>query len=306
MVRYKDFFVSIDKIKLKGKLNRRFKAHFPHRNKINLWCDYGLPEWIECINSYENCFTPFKYRYCYTLRNKGDIEGSFTIFEWYNGDIADCKQKPENFMIEYNPNKSGAKIYKEFCNQFLFEIVDISSFDIAFDIENKSIDDIMIQSTCDIMTYGKLANKTLYIAPKEKGCGRVKVYNKAKERENVGQDLPDTLRIEVTIKNSSLARNTIYLHGKDLVDLEKICDRLNSVKIKARDKPSTDWKLYALTQLAPDELQKCFNMMASETRAKYKKQLYNKFYTSMEIEVIDLCKLLTELLKTWVERIRIK
>ena len=266
------------------------------------WCENFLPEWIECIKAVDNCFTSFNYRYGYTLRVKGNKEGTFHIREWYNGDYKNQKENPEQFLIEYNPNKEGNRIYKEFTIQFIFKFTEIVQFDLAYDIPGAKAADVFVDTKCDIMTYGTTYNKTTYIAPKEDGSGRVKIYSKNLERDLHGEKLPDTLRIEITIKGKVLG-----LKGEMRVSEElcKLVDRLNSVKIKNKEIDTEDWKVFALSCLTPEQFQKCLGMMSVNSRPKYKEKIQNGGYYTLGIDAFTLSLHILNVLTPWQERMKI-
>lgn len=307
MYSYNSFLYSLDKIKIKGKLKTNKHSWIPNQTKVSYWVQFKLPDWCECIQEAE-CLHPFKYRYMFCLRVKGDKEGTFTIFEWYNGDYKESKQKPDSFIIEYNPNKSGQRIYEWFCNCFIFKFTEIISFDIAYDIQGYSPEDVLLDTSCDVMTYGKTSNKTLYIAPKEDRSGRVKVYAKDKERQSKGNDelLDKLLRIECSIKCSGLDFSTIHINGKTEEELSKCVRHLNSVKIKSASQSAADWKLLALMNVPPDILQQCLSNMAEATRVRYKKLLTSDTYFSLDLDIPTLLQHITQLTKPYSERIKVK
>lgn len=304
MYEYGSFSYSVDKIKIKGKLDKynSRNARFPHHNNIRAWCECFLPEWIECVKAVDNCFNAFKYRYAYTLRIKGTKEGTFQIMEWYNGDYKNQKEVPEQFLIEYNPNKEGNRIYKEFTIYFIFKFTDIVQFDLAYDIPGAKASDVFVDTRCDVMTYGTTYNRTTYIAPKEDGSGRVKIYSKDLERDLHGIELPETLRIEVTIKGKVLGLKGEMRFSEELY---KLVDRLNSVKIKCKETLTEDWKLFALSCLTPEQFQKCLGLMTSKTKAKYKEQIQSNTYYTLEIDAITLAEHILTVLAPWQERMKI-
>lgn len=305
-MRYGDFLVSIDKIKLKGKLKKGVKVHYPHFDRIEHWCNYGLPKWCECIKAVENCFALMTYRNSYSLKVKEDEEGVFYIASWYNGEYKEQRERPYNFLIEYNPNKSGERIYKEFCQKFLFVLTEICSFDLAYDIPNATTQDVIIDTKCDIMTYGKTSNKTIYIAPKEKRSGRIKVYTKSIERQAHGEEMPDTLRIEASIKCRGLDFNSINLSARVIEELTKVVEHINSVKIKEKASNSDDWKVYALSHLTPEDLEKCLSLMAQASKVKYKKLITGDNYYNLSLDIATLVNQVSNLLTSWKERLAIK
>ncbi len=308
MYQYGSFSYSIDKIKLKGRLDKYKSARtkYPHQNKIRVWCECFLPPWIECIKAVDNCFKLLNYRFYYTLRVKGETEGIFQIGEWYNGDYQQQRECPEQFIIEYNPNKAGSKIYKAFCYTFIFNITEIISFDLAYDIPGAKATDVLIDTKCDVMTYGKTFNKTLYIAPKEDGSGRVKIYSKDEERALQGIKISELLRIEVTIKGYILAyKGQIILNNNIADTIVKVVNHLNSVKMKRKTTDNEDWKVFALSCLSPEQLQKCFGMMGKEARAKYRKVITESSYYTLDLDVTTLSLHILTALSPWQERMKI-
>lgn len=305
MYRYGSFSYSIDKIKLKGKLRNCKNILYPHASKISIWCNYQLPKWCELIKESES-MVAFRYRFCFSLRVKDEKEGTFTIFESYNGDLKEQRQVPEAFIIEYNPNKSGQKIYKLFCESFVFSLTDIISFDIAYDIPGATSQDVLINTKCDVMTYGKVNNRTLYIAPKENESGRVKVYTKSIERATVGIDMTDTLRIEASIKCKGLDFNTTCVYGKTLEQLYRTVEHLNSVKIKKNTDNLTDWKAFALSRLSAEDFQKCLAMMSKVTRIKFRDKITSTTYYTLDLDVVTFLTHIATALTPWKARIKVK
>jgi len=305
MFRYGSFSYSIDKIKLKGRFQNQKHLWIPNKCKISTWCEYCLPDWCELISENES-ISAFKYRYSYTLRVKSDTEGSFFVCEWYNGDFREQKQIPNAFMIEYNPNKSGAKIYKEFCENFIFWFTEIVSFDIAYDVPGYTVNDVFVDTIADVMSYGKTYNKTLYIAPKEDRSGRVKVYSKHIERQAHDVDMPETLRIEASIRCKGLDYNKLHLSGDTFEQLIKTVNHLNSVKIKRNSEDKEDWKIFALSCLSPADLTKCLSLMGVNTRSKYRKAIEEASYFTLDLDVMTFALHIAEALEPWKARIKVK
>lgn len=273
---------SLDKIKFKGRIKTT-------KRKLEYICSH-VCEWIERkayknydVTEFPENFREFKYRYAFILFLPEDKEGAFYIAQGYNGEFKEQRARPEQFVIEYNPNKSGAKIFRDFCDNFLFEITDICYCDIAFDIPGADIKDVLLDTTCDVMTYGKIHNSTYYIAPKEDQSGRVKVYQKDKERERIGEEKEKTLRIEISLKGKYLS--SPILNELDSEVLEKCVNRLNSVKIAVPAPELDDWKLFALSKLAPDDFQKCLGMMSFKTRERYKCFSFGTKYDTLGIDI---------------------
>ena len=156
------------------------------------------------------------------------------------------------------------------------------------------------------MTYGKVNNKTIYIAPKEKESGRVKVYTKNIERSTFDIDIPDTLRIEASIKCKGLDFNTTCVYGKILEQLSRTVEHLNSVKIKKNIDCLNDWKAFALSRLSAEDFQKCLAMMSKNIRTKYRDEITSTTYYTLDLDIMTFVTHIATALTPWKARIKVK
>lgn len=299
MLRYGSFSVSLDKLKMSGKLIKKSRGDMTfYHKKIRVWCE-NLPHNIICIKSYENNMNFLQYRYMYILRHRDSAaEGSFVISEWYNGDYHDQAEKPDYFMIEFNPNKDGLKIWQAFNQSFLFRLREIKKIDIAYDIEGYTMADVYIRSHCDLMSYGRALNQTRYISPKDTQSGRIKVYNKALERG----DNNDRVRIEASIRGIDIP---FTLNGNSFMfsktDALRTCvEHLNSVTLRKTCYEGDDWKTLALSFLNDEQLNRCLSLMGSQARSKYRALLSDVPSVSLDLDLATLNIHLVEILKPYM------
>ena len=304
-MKYKNAAVSIDKIKLICSLISLRGVIFTIQS-IDRWISFNLPNWIELCNESIN-YSAFKYRYSYSLRVKGTKEGTLFLCYYYNGDFRNQSAKPYQMLIEFNPNKEGNLIYKRLALYFNFTILEIKSFDLAFDIPNATVNDVIISTRADIMSYGTTLNRTYYIAPKCKGSGRVKIYDKTIEREKHDITISQLLRIECSFKLPELSYNTVHLTDSLKKELDTCCSHLNSIHVLSRASPDT-WELYCLKRLNEDDRLKAFSLMSFNTRKKYKELLSNDNtdYCSLDIDITSLLSLINTLLIPYTKRMYIK
>ncbi len=292
-----EYTYSLDKIKLVGKLDK--KRH--DFNKVH------IISWIETLRtmsyspydaiSENESLALFKYRFSYALKRKDSKDGVFYISWWFNGDV-NTKEQPNRFMVEYNPNKSGAEIWQSFCDTFVFQLIDIKSLDIAYDLPNVDIANVYLDTKADVMTYGKIHNKTLYVSPRQKESGRVKVYQKDLENDTYAKN---TLRVECSLKGSWLSLPP-YNDTKSLEELERCVTHLNSVKIRS-PVASDDWQVYALSLLPTDELTSVFSKMSNPTRKKYKDKLLSSSL-SLYLDIFTFIIHLTKLIQPYERRFK--
>ena len=306
MFLYGSFFYSLDKIKFSGRI-RRAPANFQGSffNYVSTWVSLRLPAGYDLVNAGES-LAPFRYRYWYDIRKKDDPEGTFHIEQSYNGDFKETRQIPEAFQVEFNPNKSGATVWESFCSYFAFTVSEVKKFDIAYDLPGADLREVHIDTKADIMKYGKTSCQTLYIAPKAE-TGRVKVYQKDEEREAKGQAIEKTIRIECTIRPRTIFRTSDLVTPQDLEPFTTAAAHLNAVKIRAPTADtSDDWKLFALSRLSPEDLEKALSMMSRNIRSAYRKQLLTTpEIVSLNLDPFTLYAHSMQLLKQWIERQKI-
>ena len=282
--------------------------HFRNRKSVTgHFFNCRHPSYIEVKQEVFDVLTRFAFRYSVTLMVRGEDEGAVYVADWYNGDYQNPLGDPYLVLIEYNPNKPGAKIYDYLRQTFFLKIVEIVSCDLAFDIIGASRSDVLVKTACDIMTYGKQSNNTLYIAPKQDQSGRVKVYQKDKERENNGVTIDKTLRIELTVKKDILSAPCIvgsnaHYTDKAEVALLRCCEHLNAVHIKTAAEATEDWKVYALAHLSPEDLSQCLGLMSKATRGKYRDLATEVSYETLNIDALTLWITLWHALERWCVR----
>lgn len=289
---------SIDKIRLKlkyrdNKILDKGKTPYIYDALI---AKYDVPDYIEYLDEPTESLARYRYRWSVSLRVVGEKEGTLWLGMGYNENLTDERK----LCVEFNPNKSGVRVWEWLRFTFNLEITSIENCDVAFDVPGVNVADVTLNTTADVMTYGTVKNKTLYIAPK--GDNRVKVYQKDVERQNVGLDMAKTLRIEISVKGEWLSYNDTYN-----VDTDKIIacvNRLNSVSWIGNT-GSTDATLYLLLNSPSEVRQTALSLMSSATRAKYRKLLQVQSCT-LNLDYVTFCDLMHTLLKPYLRGITIK
>ena len=289
---------SIDKIRLKLKLRENKildKGKTPYIYDA-LVAKYDVPEYIEYLDEPIESLARYRYRWSVSLRIVDEKEGTLWLGMGYNENLTDERK----LCVEFNPNKSGVRIFEWLRFTFNLEITSIVNCDVAFDVPNVDVADVTLNTTADVMTYGTVKNKTLYIAPK--GENRIKVYQKNIERENVGVDMAKTLRIEISLKGEWLSYNNTA--NADTDKIMACINRLNSVSW-IDNVNSTDVTLYLLLNSPTDVRKTALSLMSSATRAKYRKMLQAQSNT-LNLDYLTFCDLMHILLKPYLRGIKIK
>lgn len=138
-------------------------------------------------------------------------------------------------QIEYNPNKTRVP---SFIGGFLADryakIHTIVSIDVAFDFKGVPVSHygIVAHGATEVMTYGTLSGvPARYVRPKAND-GRIKIYDKEKEREGKpdAEKYKGVSRVEVTFHDVTfLLRQNFY--SSDIDRLNNMVDDLNAVRV---------------------------------------------------------------------------
>lgn len=289
---------SLDKIKLQCKLGN--KQLLTHNKCSNIYDDLfnsaieKIPKRFEVVSKSRPIFVPYSYRYGITLRVVGENEGVLWLACLWNGESS-YKPNAKLCLIEFNPNKKSKLIFEYLVYKYALKVEEIKSCDVAFDIQNVTINRLFVDTRCDVMTYGNVTNYTTYIAPKARN-GRVKIYQKDIEREIVGEKLEKTLRIEVSCKGDYVDWDTIY--NKDLTEIEKAVKNLNSVRWLIIDDNLNEAAVLLLVNADTQIRKNALNAMSINTRAKYKKILC-EYSESLNLELFQFVNILEELLRPY-------
>lgn len=207
---------------------------------------YDIPE-EKCYNKYAH------HRVFHRKNDDGTICNDGGLYVAYRFVDRGYHINDRIVLMEFNPNKS-LRMYLEFCNYFDIKTTTIHKFDVAFDFPNLRRSLVGYNTRCDVMTYGTQDNNTLYIAPKTKESGRIKVYQKDVERG----DTEKRLRVEITLRRD--------------FDAKAMVERLSTLHYHHRTEfeTSSDPWLYLLLQAPPWERDNALSLMSKPTRLKYK------------------------------------
>lgn len=266
------FAVSIDKISVILKSNcfdltERFQLYYDRLLKTHT-CD-------EHFTSYKLA----SYKDNYTFIEHGQKEGSVYVGLSFN-DFKDYGNCQKYIKIEFNPNKTTVPPpLKDFLHSVGARYFKVQSCDVAFDFEGLKPADIRYCTKADIMLYGKLFNLTHYTRPKAEHL-RCKLYNKTKERAKLGENIPQTTRLECTLKHPTFHESNI-MHQKDFEYIKEFCRVLAEFYIPcdmpklidsltAKYGPYNEAILYLLDCVTPEQQHEAISRMAKNSQSKYR------------------------------------
>ena len=243
------------------------------------------------------------YEKNYTYLKSGEKEGS--IYIGFNQN--DPVRKKRYIKIEYNPNKAELPYpVGSLINQLDCKFVKVQSIDIALDFDGLSLDDYRVNTRGDTMVYSSGINKTFYVRPK--GEGRIKIYDKTKERAKLGIEIPQTLRVELTMKEPDFFRyNTLGNAQLDYIRrytgyLSEVSVRRRSAVLPACDIEYNKVILYLLNNVDQVTANNAIALMSVNKRSVYRDLMSHSEFEQIQIDDFVMLDTLTTLIRREVPK----
>lgn len=301
-----DFKLSLDKISvlLDAQSADYLADDFERMVYEPLCC--GSPTW-QCVQKYADS-RPLSYKDNYILRKAGTKEGGI-----YIGisliPFTDIIQGWKQMKIEWNPNKT--EIPRELA-RFMFarkvKNPRVQKCDIAFDFPDLKPSQVRFATRKQVMYIGEGDNMTAYISPKQQHL-RIKVYDKTKERKRLGVTIPQTCRVEISLKNPKFQATEVNCE-LDLEYMESIAKALAEIYIPS-DLPRLLDNLeekygkldpafcYLLDSVSPMQQQNAIGFLKSKhTQSKYRAYLKSGTYESFNLDELTLGNEIAKLLNS--------
>ncbi len=249
------------------------------------------------------------YKDNYTFIEQGHKEGIIYVGFAFN-DFKDYGNCQKFIKIEFNPNKTSIPLpLKDFIHDVYARYLRVQSCDIAFDFEGLKPADIKYNTRADVMLYGKQNNFTHYTRPKAEHL-RCKVYDKTKERAKLGEKIPQTTRIECSLKLPTFHESNI-LHHKDIEYLQNICRVLSEFQVPCdmpkridtlveKYGPYNEAILYLLDCVSAEEQHEAISRMAKNSQSKYRSYISAGTREPFLLDELKLGEQLSQLLNNTI------
>lgn len=291
------FKISLDKISMVYKIG--WNAHIVNLEAFDIKMmddGYSLKQEFESARY-------GAYQYNYTYVDGKNPEGVIYI-GFYRNDPVKTKRYVK---IEYNPNK--AELPRPIINLLYgLECVleKIQSVDIAFDFDGLTYDDYRVHTRGDTMVYSSGVARTFYVRPK--GEGRVKIYDKTKERAKLGIEIPQTLRVEITVKDPYFFCIQNIREG-DILYAQQYVKYLSEISVRRRtavlpsvdaDNPKEKYNeviLYLLNNVDQVTAQKAIGMMSVNHRTKYRNLMAHSEFEPIDINEITFIEVVSSMIR---------
>lgn len=256
------------------------------------------------------------YRYMLTIHTEGEENsvffaggqyqpnGTYNAYEWW---------------LEYNPNKQTVPdVIRQFLTANEAVVTEITSFDLAYDLRGTdsnynqiTVDSVVFDAPAQtqVMKWGTVAgDDTKYLRPKSQH-GRVKVYDKEKERQNTpeAEQYKGVTRVEFSFSKCG------YLLADEFPPMlfdryaKEIFDLIQQIRVCTRNPENVNTEgmnganVYAIQQFVrmgrADHALEFIGKMAQNSRYKYRKWLRENYCTGIEPDAIEFLRWLQKALR---------
>lgn len=290
-----------------------------YRTKSNLDLNYEfamlcrphfLGEWEE--EQFESLkIGGFRYNYVYKhLDQDKDAteEGTIYIGIFQNNPAEGERSNRCKMKIEWNPQKvTPPQALRNWMmrEQLKMQYHKVQKCDIALDFRGLDLSHLRYNTIGDTMVYGSKTEKTYYLRPAAKH-GRVKIYDKTKEREKVGEVIPQTLRVEMTIHQPQFHEQNELLE-KDWGYVEDVCRMFGEIQLPTKFVTRQDdlvekygkydeIYMWALKHATPEEQDELLSIMSINTRAKYRAALMSGDYQPIQVDPMMFAEVVSRMI----------
>ena len=297
--------ILLDKISVIYRTKTNVDLHF----EFQMFCvPHMIGEWIEAEKYETMKIGSYRYNYVYNHLNKdtGEIEeGTLFIGISCNSPAGSEQANRCKIKVEWNPQKiTPPRALRNWMmsDSLRMQYYKVQKCDIALDFRGLDLSSLRYDTQGDTMVYGSKTEKTYYLRPSAQH-GRVKIYDKTKERAKLGEIIPQTLRVEMTLHQPEFheraeidSNEYVYLStDKDWKYIEDVCRMFGEIKLPTRfvtmqyDLEEKYGKydeiyLWALKHATPEEQDELLSLMGSKARAKYRAALMSGDYRTIQID----------------------
>ena len=181
----------------------------------------------------------------------------------------------------------------------------VQKCDIALDFKDMDMSMLRYNTIGDTMVYGTKTEKTYYLRPAAKH-GRVKIYDKTKERAKLGVEIPQTLRVEMTLHQPEFHESETIL-DKDWDYVEDVCRMFGEIQLPTKFITRQDdlvekygkydeIYLWALKRATPEERDGLLSLMSKQSRAKYRAALMSGDYQPIQVDPMMFAEVVSRML----------
>lgn len=292
------FEILLDKISVIYRTKTNVDLHF----EFNMFCrPHLVGEWLEADKFETMKIGSYRYNYVFNHLNKetGEIEeGALYIGISCNSPAGSEQSNRCRMKLEWNPQKiTPPQALRNWMmsDALKMQYHKVQKCDIALDFKGLDLSKLRYNTLGDTMVYGSKTEKTYYLRPAAQH-GRVKIYDKTKERAKLGEIIPQTLRVEMTLHQPEYHENPEML-DKDWNYVDDVCRMFGEIQLPTKFATRQDdlvekygrydpIYLWALKHATPEEQDELLSLMSVNTRGKYRAALISGDYRPIQLDPI--------------------
>ena len=302
------FEILLDKISVIYRTKTNVDLHF----EFIMFCvPHLVGEWLETdkfetmkIGSYR-----YNYVYCHLNKETGEMEeGALYIGISHNSPSGSEQSNRCKMKLEWNPQKvTPPRALRNWMmsDTLCMQYHKVQKCDVALDFKGLDLSSLRYNTLGDTMVYGSKTEKTYYLRPAAQH-GRVKIYDKTKERAKLGEVIPQTLRVEMTLHQPEFHENVV-IEDRDWKYIDEVCRMFGEIKLPTgfvtlqADLEEKYGKfdpiyLFALKHATPEEQDEILSLMSVNTRAKYRAALCSGDYRPIQLDPMMFCDVLSRMI----------
>ena len=283
----------------------RTKSNVDLHSEFKMFClPRLLGKWVETDKFETQKIGSFRYNYVFNHldRDTGEMEeGTIYIGISLNSPSGSEQANRCRMKLEWNPQKvTPPRALRDWMmtEPIAMRYHRVQKCDIALDFKGLDLSSLRYNTMGDTMVYGSKTEKSYYLRPAAKH-GRVKIYDKTKERAKFGETIPQTLRVEMTLHQPEFHEYTV-IQNKDWEYIDDVCRMFGEIKLPTKfvtmqsDLEEKYGKydpiyLYALKHATPEEQDEIFALMGHNARAKYRAALMSGDYRPIQLDPMMFC-----------------
>ena len=302
------FEILLDKISVIYRTKTNVDLHF----EFTMFCrPHLIGEWVEAEKFETMKIGSYRYNYVFNHVNTvtGVIEeGALFIGISHNSPAGSEQQNRCKMKMEWNPQKvtPPQAIRNWMMSETLrMQYYKVQKCDVALDFKGLDLSSLRYNTLGDTMVYGSKTEKTYYLRPASQH-GRIKIYDKKKERAKLGEIIPQTLRVEMTMQQPEFHENP-DISEQDWKYIDDVCRMFGEIQLPTRFVTRQDdleqkygkydaIYLWALKHASPEEQDELLSMMSVNTRAKYRAALMSGDYHPIQLDPIMFAEVVSRMI----------
>ena len=302
------FEILLDKISVIYRTKTNVDLHF----EFTMFCrPHLVGEWVEAEKFETMKVGSYRYNYVFNHvdPDSGVVEeGALFLGFSHNSPSGSEQANRCQLKVEWNPQKvtPPRALRNWMMNDTLrMQYHRVQKCDVALDFKGLDLSHLRYNTLGDTMVYGSKNEKTHYLRPAAQH-GRIKIYDKKKERAKLGEVISQKLRVEMTLHQPTFHENP-ELYDQDWKYVEDVCRMFGEIQLPTRFVTRQDdliekygkydsIYMWALQHATPEEQDELLSMMSVNTRGKYRAALMSGDYRPIQVDPMMFAEVVSRMI----------